>query len=286
MQIRSINWLALALLGGAAWALPAVGRAQDGDDVGPFHWGYAPMFGRGTYSLGDGTEARVYRGAFAVRLRETQDDRPGVRLLLPVTVGVQRFDDEDLPPERIADRLEHAAFQPGVELEFSPGERWTLRTSAQVGEGRKLEGVENRAALFSAGVRSKLQWDEAPGKPALINGLLWTAFDPDEGSRGSLLRATAALEFEVGVPGWQFRDRPMRLLPHVLGDWYSRPPPALAPGDVDGDVEKLESEWQLGVAAGPEGGFKILWFKFDNVGVAYRFSDHSSGVRLYLNSVF
>jgi hypothetical protein len=76
----------------------------------------------------------------------------------------------------------------------------------------------------------------------------------------------------------------MRWRPHVLKDWYFRPPPALAYGD--GGVERLDDEWQLGLAAAREDGFKFLFFRFEAVGIAYRFSDHSSGLRLYLNSVF
>jgi hypothetical protein len=71
----------------------------------------------------------------------------------------------------------------------------------------------------------------------------------------------------------------------VLKDWYHRPPPWLGFGD--GDAELLEGgEWQLGVAAARNDGFKILGFGFDAVGIAYRFADHSSGIRFYLNSVF
>ena len=61
-------------------------------------------------------------------------------------------------------------------------------------------------------------------------------------------------------------------------------PAALAFGD--GDADLLVGEWQLGVAAARDDGFKILIFEFDAVGIAYRFSDHSGGIRFYLNSVF
>jgi hypothetical protein len=283
IPLRALRRLVLCAVACAA-ASGAYGQA---DDVDPFHWGYAAMFGSGTYRLDDGTEARIVRGAFSKRLRATRTGEgrgPGLRLLLPVTVGVQNLDDDDLPPGRPGDEVEHAAFLPGAELEFTPGERWTVRTRAQLGWGKALEGAENSALLMAVGMRSKLAWDDAPGRPALINGLLWAGFDPDDGERRSLLRFTTAFEFDVPVPRWQFRDRPMHLLPHVLGDWFYRPPPALAFGDAD--FAQVESEWQIGVAAGREQGFRLLGFEFDNVGVAYRFSEHSSGIRFYLNSVF
>ena len=272
----------------ASLALATAGAAvAQPRDVDPFHLGYAVAFGSGAYRLSDGTETRVVRGSFSKRLRETPsaaEGGPGLRLLFPVTVGVQNLDDADLPPDRPTDRAEYVAFLPGIELEFPAGERLTLRARGQLGWGKELQGSEQAVRLGAAGVRSRLVWPRAAGRPAWISGLLWAAFDPDEGERQAMLRFTQALEFEVDVPRWQFRDRPMRLLPHVLGDWYYRPPPALAYGD--GDFEQLEREAQIGVAAGREGGFKILWFRFDAIGIAYRFSEHSDGIRFYLNSIF
>jgi hypothetical protein len=275
------------LLAACACALPCGVALAQPADVDPFHWGYAAAFGGGTYRLGDGTEAQIVRARFAVRLRETQTDEgrgPGVRLLLPVTIGIQNLDDDDLPPERPADRVEQVGFLPGVELEHEPGERWTVRTHAQLGWGKELQGTEGSARLASVGVRSRLRWDDAPGRPALINGLLWAGFDPDAGERRSMLRLTAAVELDIRVPRWEFRDQSMHLLPHVLADRFYRPPPALAFGDDE--AEHLESEWQIGVAAGREQGFSLLGFEFETVGIAYRFSEHSDGIRFYLNSVF
>jgi hypothetical protein len=262
-------------------AAPCIAQIPDTD---PFHWAYAAAFGSGVYRLGDGTEAQTYRGNFSVSLRDAREDRAGVRLLLPVALGVQNLDDDALPPGRGSDGLEHAGFLPGVELEHLLGERWTLRTRAQLGYAKELEGAEQSARLAAVGVRSRVEFDEAWGNPALINGILWTGFDSSAGQRNSLVRMTAGVELDVRAARWRVRDSAMRWRPHVLKDWYYRPPPALAFGDDD--AELLEGEWQLGVAAARTDGFKILIFEFDAVGVAYRFSDHSDGIRFYLNSVF
>lgn len=266
---------------GALVAAPCLAQTED---VDPFHWAYAASLGGGVYRLGDGTEAQTYRGNFSVRLREAERGRAGVRLLLPVAVGLQNLDDINLPIDRPSDEIEHAGFLPGIELEHLVGQRWTLRSRAQVGYAEELEGTEQTARLAAVGLRSRLAFDEAPGKPALLSGILWTAFDPSAGERRALLRLTAGVELDIRAARWRVRDSPMRWRPHVLKDWYYRPPPALAYGDDD--FERLDDEWQLGLAAAREDGFKILFFRFEAVGIAYRFSDHSSGVRLYLNSAF
>ena len=268
-------------VGAALVAAPCIGQTEDTD---PFHWAYAASLGAGVYRLGDGTEAQTYRGNFSVGLRTAQRDRAGVRLLLPAVVGLQNLDDIDLPIDRPSDEVEHAGFLPGIELEHLAGERWTLRSRAQIGYAEELEGAEQSARLAAVGLRSRVAFDGAHGQPALISGILWTAFDPSAGERRALLRLTAGVELDIRAARWRVRDSPMRWRPHVLKDWYYRPPPSLGYGDDD--FERLDDEWQVGVAAAREDGFKILFLRFEAVGVAYRFSDHSDGLRLYLNSVF
>lgn len=260
--------------------------AQDVGDEEPFHWAYALMFGTGSYRLTDGTEARVLRVSPSIRLRDAAVRRGpnfGVRLLLPVGIGVQNLNEDDLPPDRPDDKLEYAAVLPGVEFEF-PGERFAVRVRGQAGWGTELEGTEASARLYAIGVRSRFAWPDAPGQPALISGLLWAGFNPDTGSSESLLRWSQGIEFDIPVPRWQFKERTMHLMPHVLADWYYRPPPELSLGDED--FNHTATEWQVGLVARREGRFKLLRFRFDGVGIAYRFSEHSRGIRFFLNSIF
>ena len=262
----------------------APGNAQT-ENTDPLPWAYAAALGSGVYRLGDGTDAQTYRANFSLGLREARDDRAGVRLLLPAVVGVQNLDNDALPLDRGNDGVEHAGFLPGVELEHLVGERWTLRSRAQLGYAKELQGTEQSARLAAFGLRSRVAFDEAPGNPSLISGILWTGFDSSAGERSSLLRLTAGVELDIRAARWRVRDSPMSWRPHVLKDWYDRPPPSLRFGDDD--AELLEGgEWQLGVAAARDDGFKILGFGFDAVGIAYRFADHSNGIRFYLNSVF
>ncbi|HEX5046819.1 MAG TPA: hypothetical protein VFX89_06820 [Gammaproteobacteria bacterium] len=284
-----------------AVALFALASPPLAAQTAPFHWGYSAAFGRGTYQLDDGTEAQIYRAVIKPRIRRSPEDAgddrggPGVRLVLPVA-GALLDSPADLLPLDESDHLVDAyAFMPGVELEFAPTERLTLRTTVQGGWGKELEGDEQTARLASFGVRTRLRFADAPARPALITGLTWAGVDPSEAERRSLLRLSAGVELDVGVPKWQVRGHSMRLLPHVLEDWYVRPASALALGNgvdgVDGSAagdapRDVGSETQIGVAAGRDEPFKILFLKFSAVGIAYRFSDRSEGLRLYLNSVF
>lgn len=264
----------------------------------PFYFGFGSAFGRGTYELADGTEVEIYRAQFKPRIRASAADRedgrgPGIRLIMPATVGLTDSSDDTLgldplPIQPQIDRADAVAFMPGVELEHTPGKRLTLRTSIQGGWARELGGGDESARLAAAGVRARLKFVDTPARPTLIAGVLWAGVDPDDGDRRSLVRLTTALEFDIAVHNWRVRGHEMRLLPHVLEDRFYRPPPALALGDEpDGDLpNRLGTEQQIGIAAGRDEPFKIWFLKFDAVGIAYRFSDRSRGIRLYLNSVF
>ena len=260
---------------------PCLAQTEDTD---PFHWAYAAALGSGVYALGDGREAQTYRANFSWSLRDSESERAGIRLLLPLAFGVENTDDDARPLDRGSDELEHAGFLPGVELEQLVGERWTLRPRAQLGYAKELEGTEQSARTAAVGFRSRVLFADAPASPSLITGILWTGFDSSAGDRRSLLRLTAGVELDIRAASWQVRDSPMRWRPHVVKDWYFRPPPALSFGDDDADL--LDDEWQIGLAAAREDGFKIWFVEFDAVGIAYRFSDNSEGFRLYFNSAF
>jgi hypothetical protein len=282
MAVSRIQTLARCwAVGSSLAAAPSFAQPTD---VDPFHWAYAPSLGSNVYRLSDGTESQTYRARTSLAVREAEANTAGIRVLLPFAFGVENLDDDIRPLDRGADQIEHVGFLPGVELEHLVGARWTLRTRAQLGYGKELEGAEESARLAAVGLRSRVEFADAPGRPALITGLLWTGFDASNDERHSLLRFTTGLEFDVRAARWEFRDSPMRWRPHVLKDWYYRPPPALAFGDDDAQL--LDDEWQIGVAAARENGFKIWFFEFEAVGVAYRFSEHGEGLRFYLNSVF
>jgi len=274
--------LAIALLAAPLERL----RGQESDDPDQLFWGYAPMFGTGVYRQSGGDGVAILRVSPSIEIRDAAAVRRGanfgVRLLLSFSAGVDHAVGEGLPPD-FSEDLEHAAFLPGVELEF-PAERFALRVRAEFGWGTELSGEEPSAWLSSFGVRSRLTWPDAAGRPALISGLLWAGYNPEGGEPRSLARLSQGLEFDVGVPRWQFRGETMHLMPHVLAEWFFEPPEWFELG-YEGSRHD-EMDWQIGLAARRELGFEILGFEFDAVGLAYRFSDRGDGVRLYLNSIF
>lgn len=267
--------------------LQAPAAAQTVDEPDRFHWAYAAHFGTGIYSLSDGADVLILRVPARWTLREPDPAHAcacGIRLFLPFTVGIERFDRDEAPGTDPPKRARQLSFLPGVELEFPRSERWTLRTRAQLGWGRLDNGARETALIYAAGIRSRLVWPEIAGRPGMINGLLWSAYDPAGGPRRSMSRISNGVEFDIPVPRWQFRDEPMRLMPHFLTDWYIDTLDARSL--ADGSIDEVDVEWEIGLAAGREKPFSILGLEFDRLGFALRFSEHSKGIRLFVGSIF
>ncbi len=268
---------ALTLAAAPVYAAPNLGIERT------FNWSYAAAYGTGRYTLGGGNTITVGRIPLHWTVHKagtSQGCRCGIDVLLPVTVGVENLDLANLPHH--ADEL---GFFPGVALVLPRTVHWDLKLMAQIGVGkRRADGYTESAKLYGAGIRSRYTWHDAPGAPALIDGLYWSAYRLEGGPTEALARFSNGVEFDVPVPHWTFHDESMRLMPHVLADWYFNPidiRPIL-----NGGQKKVRLEWELGLAAGRDDPFRIFGAKLDSVGLALRFSDHSHGIRFFVGSIF
>lgn len=262
-------------------------RAQQELPPTTFHWAYAATFGTGVYRLGDDSEVLVLQAPISWTLREPgeKEEKPfGIRLLLPVTVGVEKFDLSDFLAGMFPDRFEQVSFLPGVELEFPRSERWRLKVRSQAGWGTQLGSGDDSAWIYTLGVRSRYEWPAAAGHPAWISGVLWSGYKRNAGKRESLARLTNGVEFDLPLSRWRFRGERMHLMPHVLGDWYFNTADFFS---LSEDVFKqLDWEWEIGLSAGRDRPFSVFKKEFERIGFALRYSDDSAGIRFFLNSVF
>jgi hypothetical protein len=261
--------------------------AQESPDISTFHWAYAATFGTGKYRLGDAAEVFVVQAPISWTLRkpnENEDKAFGIRLLFPITAGVENLDLGDALAGEFPDRVEQLSFLPGVEFEFPRSERWALKARSQLGYGSQLGSGDDAAWIYALGLRSRFAWPDAAGHPAWISGVLWSGYDPKVGARESLAKLTNGVEFDLPIPKWQFRGESMHLMPHFLAHWYFDTANFFS---FDDEVLKqLDREWEIGLAAGRVKPFSLFKFEFDRVGFALRKSEESVGIRFFLSSVF
>lgn len=280
---RFAVWLAaLGLLLGSTAAAPLA--AQDFGASRPFNWAYAAAYGTGRYKIEDGGIVTVIRAPLHWTWRKPNSGHGcpcGIRILFPLTFGVENFDLQHLP-----ERVDAVSFFPGIELVLPRTEKWTLKLTSQVGWGiREAESERETALLYGTGIRSRYVWPKARGRPALINGLYWSGFRAKKQKINALARFSSGLEFDVPVPRWKVKDETMHLMPHVLADWYFDPL-EIEPIINNSSNKNVFLEWEIGLAAGRTERFSVFGVKFDRVGVAFRFSEYSRGIRLFFGSIF
>lgn len=276
----------------AAWLVglshASFAAAQQGATASSaFNWTYAATLGTGVYALGDATEILVVQAPIGWTLRKPGHDRGdpfGIRLLFPITAGVERFDVDAALVGGPPHRLQQLSLMPGIELVFPMTPRWRLKARAQVGWGTELGSGDERAVLYALGLRSRYAFPEAPGHPAWIGGLLWSGYNPRLGAPESLAKVSSGVEFDLALERWRFRGERMHLAPHLLGDWYFDTADFFS---FDDDVlRQLGWEWEIGLAAGRDEPFSIFGKEIARFGVALRRSGDSAGIRFFLNSIF
>ncbi len=278
-------------LGVAALALSAEARPQDvaPDDPNLIHWAYAATFGTGKYSIGD-NDVFVFRLPLSRTLRQSTisisgERKIGVKILLPITIGVHDFDIAGALQGQVPDRVEQWSITPGVELDIPISQRWSLRAEGRVGWGSELNGGAESAWIYAASFKSRFNLDDSVTSDLnLLNGVLWSGYTPEGGSHTSISVLLTGLESVRPAGRWRIDGEQVFFKTHLVNYWYLEELEYLVlPGQ---QPIALDSEWEIGLAIGKEDPFELLGWRFDRVGLAFREGDDSSAVRLLFSSEF
>jgi hypothetical protein len=128
---------------------PDCGAAEGDRDITGVGYEFAHWLGSGLYRIGDRDVWNILL-PFAWELREPAQDHPGMRVLLPVTIGWL-----DTAGIR-RDNLRTLTFVPGLELRFQPTPGWSLRPFAQAGVGGDFSNGEN-GWVYAGGIKSRFE---------------------------------------------------------------------------------------------------------------------------------
>jgi len=246
-----------------------------------YHWAYSPAFGTGAYRVGD---EETYVGTFKpkIKLRSTENHRFGFNVRLPVSIGLQTINPEEFEFQNLRDNLTTISFVPGVEFYLPVTGRWMLKAFGNAGWGTEVSGDQS-AWIYFGGVDSRFTFGWGQAELSLLNGLQWYGYTPNQGDSDAFGRFLAGLEADYPLGQTRFRGQQLLIRPHVLYYWYFNELDFRVFLDQPVSINQ-EVELALSVGTKELNKFWLLWL--DRIGIGYRFSEDSQGIRLFLRSVF
>jgi hypothetical protein len=261
--------------------LPENALAQD--EANLFHWAYAPAFGTGAYRVGD-EETFVLTFKPKIDLRKQRNHRIGVKLTLPLSLGLQTLNLNELISDDLPDQLTTVSFVPGVEFIVPVGQSWTVKPFGNVGYGTSYT-LEQAAWIYFLGAKSRYVFNWGKAQMGFLNELLWAGYLPDPGEYDTFSRFMLGLEAQYPLGNAQFLNQQLFLEPHILYYRYLDDLDFFEPLG-DGRILSLEEEVELAVALGTKTPQKFWIFRPDRIGIGLRVSEELKGVRIFIRSVF
>ncbi len=238
---------------------------------GHMNHGYAVFVGTGWYKFDD-RRVFVFRIPASLQLRESKPDQMGIKLLLPVAIGIHNFDTLDVVDFDIDD-VSTISFVPGVEFQLRPGPRWEVKPFGQIGAGWENDGDID--LIFGLGTRTN--YTIPRGSAAYVIGAeyLIAGDSEDEGPSSNIHRLSLGIEYQHPV-SWSLFGRQTsmhyRLISYnYIGGLEIRSFP-------DTKSYEINHELRIGFAVSVDPAFKIVGIPFSHLGLGYRFSENSSAI--------
>jgi len=245
------------------------------------NWYYAATFGTGVYTTGDRTVA-VLQLPLSYTLRNPEEDRWGMRITLPVSIGFYDYHIDDILNEGLPQGLSTMSFVPGLELEKEITARWRLKPYISAGGGWELEGA-GYAWIYDVGLRSRFRIGEDKGvELALVNRLSLAAYDPNDGSRQPFGYFAIGLDITVPTQTELF-GRPLIIgITPAYYHYFRR----LRYPNLDNPDNSIGEEFELAISVLTRRPFSIAGIEVDRIGIAVSGGEDVTGYRLFTSLPF
>ena len=250
------------------------------------NYGFASELGSGVYSIG-GRTVQIYQIPlrFNMRVASPQLTRPGLDLLVPVTVGFFNFQTTDVTHLKVPTQVGEVSIEPGVQLDYRFTDMWHLYPYAK-GGGAFTSSSNSDALIYDLGLRSDYRFIGAAGSGLYRAdlghaGVHYTAQVPPGISRNdSFTRLRDAVEWRRSI-GWTIGVRHVEISPYGIMDIYIDPPSASALG-----IARRAVQLETGVMFGVSPMWQIHGITLPRLGVSYRVAGEFSGWRLSIGDPF
>ena len=291
MLVAGLPGISLPLFSGMICLLLACSGAGAQETTrNSIHWAYSSYFGSGWYTVGEDQDVYVLRMTprwekQEARFTEDGGRTIGIEFLFPITTGLNTFSLDDIPGTADPDNLASLSVTPAIDVVVPVSERWWLRSYATIGWGTLLDDSES-AWTYATGLVSRYTFENGRLNWALLNSVSFVGSTPSNGSSDSFWPLMAGLEFDYPLGNFKLDNEQLLLSWHGT---YTRFQGNLEDLIVDPSSEPISDQWEFGVALRKRNDrIKIGWFRFDRLGLAYRFSSSGDlkGIKFIFRSVF
>jgi len=230
---------------------------------------YATWIGSGVYKV-KGRSVAMLRLPFRYTLRDQEDERTGLRVLLPVTAGIHHFTGD-------TQTVGSLAFVPGIEYEIPIRENLRIKPFLQAGLGKDLSGGDT-AGIYGVGNRTRyvIPWNRF--EFSLGNTLGVLGHTVWGGGNSELVEM-----FELGIDALHPTDiklggeeLDMSVFFYHSHFIFSR----LDFPKEDGEDARVKNLYHFGLSLGRKKPYKLWRFTLPRVGITYTFGDDNlTGIR-------
>jgi hypothetical protein len=245
------------------------------------NYAFASELGSGVYQISGSTiTVYTFEPGYQLRAAAPRGGRPGIRLLLPVTVGFFNFQTSDLLHLEVPSSIGALSLEPGVQLDYWINEAWDVYPYVKAG-GSFASSTAINALIYGTGVRSDYRYDALGGWGLWRAELNYAAvhYHGDLPSESfTRLRNGADLRHNIGVT---FGDREMQVSPYAVVDVYFNAPEGPASG-----ISARTLQFEVGLMLDVTPKWEIHGVPLPRLGVGYREAGVLSGWRLVLGEPF
>ena len=274
MFARLSTCLAVGLL-----ALPAGAQEPlSAGDKSVANFAFATQLGSGIYTI-DGRTVQIYRIPLSYSVRPETENRWGLRITFPLTVGFYDFKPMDVVDTGIPDSLDTVSLVPGLEFRIPVGGNLLVKPFFEGGIARE-GATDTTAYVFSGGLRTFARFRSGRFDLDLGNGLLYAGVDPDGGTADDFAAFDTAVQARHGM-GVDLWNRELEWGLYASIEIYLDQPDFPLPAD---GAWSISDQYEVGATLGPKEPWKIWKIKLPKLGIGYRFGSDTSAIRFVIGT--
>jgi hypothetical protein len=250
------------------------------DKRNPTNYSYFSEFGTGAYDTDDRTGTAI-QVPFSHQLRPIQDSQSGLKLLLPVTVGILSVNPTDAAGTTVPTDFSILSVVPGLEIQIPVNQNWTLKPFGKIGIAWNTSGDES-ALVYSTGLKSSVEFPWRDFIFTLGNALILDGDKVSGEERNDFTSVAIALDAFYPL-GMALRGRETH-----IGGWigYYYYLDDLQFERAGGKPLRIDHEFEIAVTFGTYAAIPVGFLRFKRVGIAYRFSGDLKVYRLVFEFPF